>query len=72
MPTFSDLLPPETPARLRTGQLAKLLGISRVTVHDWVKRGRLPQPLRLSKKICLHDTAAVRQALCRTAEGGAA
>ncbi|RME06876.1 MAG: AlpA family phage regulatory protein [Bacteroidetes bacterium] len=36
---------------LRPAQLAELLGVSRSTIWRWVSEGRLPKPLKLSRRV---------------------
>lgn len=38
---------PLTSPYLGIREVAELLGVSRDTVDEWTKRGRLPQPVRL-------------------------
>jgi predicted DNA-binding transcriptional regulator AlpA len=66
--TMTELLPVDLPPRLKSGALAKLLGISRAAINHMVADGRLPQPLRLGPTLHLHDTAKVRVALSKLQE----
>lgn len=33
------------------GEVAKLIGVSRYTILEWCKEGRLPQPIRIGRVI---------------------
>lgn len=46
---------------VRVGTLAKILGISVVTVWRWTACGKLPQPVRLSKRCTVWRAEQVRE-----------
>jgi predicted DNA-binding transcriptional regulator AlpA len=65
-------LPPDLPDHIRTSVLARHLGVTHATIRAMVARRDLPQPVRLSARLHLFETAAVRAALDRLSrrEGG--
>jgi predicted DNA-binding transcriptional regulator AlpA len=63
------------PSYLSCATLARELDVSESTVHDMVRRGVLPQPVRLSSGCVRWRWADVEMALCsmtaKTHSGGA-
>lgn len=60
------------PAYLSCASLARELDVSETTVHEMVRRGVLPQPLRLSKGTVRWCWADVQTALASMSAGGSA
>lgn len=52
----------ELPAEgfVRVGTLARLLGIATVTVWRWTANGKLPKPVKLSKRVTAWRAEDVR------------
>lgn len=42
--------PPEAEELIKIGEVAKMLGVTTVTIHDWKKKGKLPF-YRIANKI---------------------
>lgn len=53
--------------QLTDRDVAKLLGISRMTVWRWTKAGRLPQPRKLGAHTTRWDSLEVMEAIHKTA-----
>jgi predicted DNA-binding transcriptional regulator AlpA len=50
-----------TPMTLR--QVCARVGVSRVTLMEWVRRGKFPPPLPIGLRVCLWDPEVVENAL---------
>lgn len=48
---------------IRANELARLLGISRATVWNWTKDGRLPKPVKLSPHVTAWKASEVAKAI---------
>jgi len=48
---------------IRVAQLAINLGISESTVWRWASEGKLPKPIKLSKRVTVWDQDAVQKAI---------
>ena len=53
--------------QLTDREVAKALGISRMSVWRWVKAGRLPQPRKLGGNTTRWDSKEVMEAIHKTA-----
>lgn len=49
----------------RVSTLATALGICQATVYDWVKKGVLPQPMKIGEHVVMWDKQEVFQALSK-------
>ena len=56
-------IPPNYPEYMTTLQLAQLVGVTKTTIRNWVKKGLLPPPIVLSSKSQIFPTTQVRRAL---------
>lgn len=56
-------IPANAPPHVLTKQLAAWLGVGSKTIQRLARDGVLPQPLKLTPRLCYWDTEAVRQAL---------
>lgn len=60
------------PKWFRIGQLEKLSGVSRRTIHFYLKEGLLPPPMKTGKTMAYYDETHLRrlQAICEAKEKG--
>jgi len=56
------------PARFRPTQLADALGCSLPAVHYWIRKGILPQPVRVGTNVLVFLKSEVVEALARRQE----
>jgi hypothetical protein len=61
----SNLIPADAPALCNAPDLACWLGVTRKTIHSWVKVGILPEPARISCRTWWFLTKEVRAKLKR-------
>jgi predicted DNA-binding transcriptional regulator AlpA len=57
---FVSYLPDNLPIFLTGPQLSNLLGVSTSSIRDYVRKGILPPPLMLTRRIHLWQTSEVR------------
>lgn len=55
---------------LRPWQLAMKLGCHRITLYNWVKRGMLPAPIRLSPRVVGWRESDIEAWLARRSQEG--
>ena len=53
--------------QLTDKDIAKALGISRMTVWRWTKAGRIPQPRKIGERTTRWDSREVMEAIHKTA-----
>jgi len=58
----SDLIPLDAPARVRAADLCEWFGVTQNCIAQWVKKGRIPAPLRVGERTHWYDTEAIRAA----------
>jgi len=51
-------------------ELARLLSVSTVTIYDWVRKGKLPQPIRFGRRCSRWRLSEVEAAIDRLAQQG--
>jgi len=55
---------------LRANDVAYVLGVSRATVWKWVKEGKLPQPIKIGRRIRVWRMADIKAAAEQMAAQG--
>jgi len=60
---FTPKLPKNLPDYLTTQELSQLLGVCGGTIRNWLKKGILPHPVRMTTKMHVFNTERVRKAL---------
>jgi len=48
---------------VRAKELGSSIGVCQATIWRWVRQGKLPQPIRPTKRTSLFDVAKCREAL---------
>jgi len=67
----SDLIPLDAPPRVRLADLKKWFGVTQNAIVCWVKKGRIPAPIRVGERTHWYDTEGIRAALkAEEAAGG--